>query len=178
MKRKADESSAVDVDGTNWGGYKSISPPPRERDPENGKPLLQEPKPAVAADAVVKPSSDLAPQPPPHSYGKPALPPPTPPRSARSRRAGYAPYSRSSDERVPTSEHIERVGTSNGYHDVDLLGDDGVEMQERSGGFGVVPGGSGPGVGESATGSGYPVEIRMPDVEEMELEDDRAKAAG
>ena len=53
------------------------------------------------------------------------------------------------------------------YNDVDLLGDfhGGQEMAERGGGMGMVPGGTGAGVGEYALGS-YQAEINMEDLEE------------
>lgn len=53
------------------------------------------------------------------------------------------------------------------YDDIDLLGgnDSGREMKERNGGLGVVPGGTGAGVGEYALGS-YEPEIVMDDFED------------
>ena len=53
------------------------------------------------------------------------------------------------------------------YNDIDLLGDEtnGQVMEERGEGLGVVPGGTGLGVGEYALGS-YKPEIPMSDFED------------
>ena len=72
------------------------------------------------------------------------------------------------DESIPiglrASEHTVDP-KSLAYDDVDLLGDidSGQEMQERSGGVGVLPGSTGPGVGEYTLGS-YVPEIEMEDL--------------
>ena len=76
----------------------------------------------------------------------------------------------------PFEIHIEDEEPPNDFQDIDLLTDDdiGPEMQERKGRFGVVPGGTGLGVGEHAHGS-YVSELCMQDVEEIEAENTTGK---
>ena len=72
------------------------------------------------------------------------------------------------DDTIPIS-----ITHADGYENVDLLGDSpdiGQEMQERKGlksSFGIVPGGTGAGVGEGALGA-YVPEISMDDVDDVD----------
>ena len=101
--------------------------------------------------------------PPPPAYRRTKAPPP--PAQPNSFLVGQ-----SYDDTIPLSlqeEHQTVDPKALAYNDIDLLGDidDGQEMQERSGGMGVVPGGTGAGVGEYALGS-YQPEIVMEDLED------------
>ena len=104
--------------------------------------------------------------PPPPAYRRNKAPPP-PPRSAVQPNSSHV--GQSYDDTVPLSLQVEHDTVDPkalAYNDVDLLGDldDGQEMQERTGGMGVVPGGTGVGAGEYALGS-YQPEIVMEDLE-------------
>lgn len=109
---------------------------------------------------------------PPSAY-TPSKPPPTPARPTRSNENTSKP-ALSYDDTIPTALQ-EPIGTvdpkSLAYNDVDLLGDldEGQEMQERGGSMGMVPGGTGAGVGEYALGS-YQPEINMEDLEDDDKE--------
>ena len=109
--------------------------------------------------------------PPAYNHQPTRPPPPIPPRTPVSSWNQHQPAWPDSE---PLSIHIEDAEQPSGYQDIDLLGDDDVdqqEMQERTGKLGVVPGGTGPGVGEYALGS-YVPEVRMQDVEDIEADEE------
>ncbi|MCJ1247869.1 hypothetical protein MMC30_005084 [Trapelia coarctata] len=109
----------------------------------------------------------------PPSYTR-SKPPPTPARPTRSSESTSKPLSY--DEMIPTALEAP-IGTvdpkSIAYTNIDLLGDhnEGQEMEERGGSLGVVPGGTGAGVGEYALGS-YQPEINMKDLEAEDEDED------
>jgi hypothetical protein len=153
-KRKADGSldDSRRADEPNWGGWNvagvnnEFPPPPKTAQPP-------------PYDSVVKPN--------------PLYP---------TRRAPPQPPSKSYDESIPISLQNSMATTIDpkdiAYEDVDLLGDISEEpvpeMQQRGAGvlgsLGVVPGGTGVGVGQYALGS-YEPDIKMSDLGE-ETEDE------
>jgi len=138
-------------DAPNWGGW-------------------QDPMPDETLGIQPQNKHFLGQTPPPYTRSKP---PPTPARPTRLSEDTSKPLSY--DDMIPTALEAP-IGTvdpkSITYNDVDLLGDanDGQEMAERGGGMGMVPGGTGAGVGEYALGS-YQAEINMEDLEEEEEKD-------
>jgi hypothetical protein len=158
-KRKA-AGSFDDVaieDAHNWGGWQD--------------PVPDEKLPSVGFQSKQK---HFATQPPPQ-YTR-SKPPPTPARPTRSNQNASKPIGY--DDMIPTALEAP-MGTVDpktlAYDDVDLLGDldEGQEMEERRGSMGMVPGGTGAGVGEYALGS-YQPEINMEDLEEEEENGDDA----
>ncbi|MCJ1476871.1 hypothetical protein MMC13_005540 [Lambiella insularis] len=100
--------------------------------------------------------------PPPYTRTKP---PPPPPRAPATREIPRRLTSH--DDTLPLTLDPTMDPKHMAFDDIDLLGDgdSGQEMKERNGGLGVVPGGTGAGVGEYALGS-YEPEIVMEDYDD------------
>jgi hypothetical protein len=145
-KRKANESyNDNSSDEINWGGYKDN---------------------AVAAKQAMAPPQYRTPRKP--------VPPPLPHSTVY---RNVINSSSSCDDMIPLTLQVSHEMDSPTYEEVDLLGDidQGQEMKQRSGMMGMVPGGTGAGVGEYALGT-YSQEIRMDDMDDEEGARERGEA--